>query len=130
MEYSDIGNPQIKAIIDNLKHQSHTVMTDIQQALEEAETEAEFIEDAMANMDNLHNEILEINNQIRQAGEAHQSMEAQILFPGDLKRIEYSIVSNMLGSDQAAELIEIAGRMATKGMAPVDILRKYDPQGG
>ena len=70
MQYSDIENPKIKAIIDNLKHQSHTVMTDILQALEEASNESEFIEDAMANMDNLHTEVLEINNQIRQAGEA------------------------------------------------------------
>lgn len=70
MQYSDIENPKIKAIIDNLKHQLHTVMTDILQALEEASNESEFIEDAMANMDNLHTEVLEINNQIRQAGEA------------------------------------------------------------
>lgn len=70
MQYSQIQNPKIKAIIDNLKHQSYTIMTDILQALEEAGNESEFIEDAQANMDNLHTEVSEINNQLRQAGEA------------------------------------------------------------
>ena len=51
----------------------------------------------------------------------------QILFPEDQSRIEYAITSSQLGSNQAAELIEIAGRMANKGKPPLNILKKYDP---
>lgn len=69
MNYSDIKNPKIKTIIDNLKHQSHTVMCDLQDALESATNEENFIELAIAEMDNLHTEIFELTNQIRQAGE-------------------------------------------------------------
>ncbi|MBC2746209.1 MAG: hypothetical protein HF975_04235 [ANME-2 cluster archaeon] len=70
MNYADIRNPHIKAIIDNLKHQSYSVMSDVQQALDEASNESEFIEDAMINLENLQIEINEIYNQIRKAGEA------------------------------------------------------------
>ena len=69
MNYSDIQNPKIKTIIDNLKHQSHTVMCDLQDALDKSTSEDDFIELAIAEMDNLHTEIFELTNQIRQAGE-------------------------------------------------------------
>lgn len=55
-----------------------------------------------------------------------QSGNVQILFPRDLKRIELAIISNMIGSDAVAELAEIAGRLANKGVSPLDILKKYE----
>lgn len=69
MNYKDIENPKIKAVIDGLKYQSYSVMIDVQQAFDEAGNETEFIEDAMANMENMLNEILEIKDQIQKAGE-------------------------------------------------------------
>ena len=69
MNYKDIENPKIKAVLDGLKYQSYSVMIDVQQAFDEAGNETEFIEDAMANMENMLNEILEIKDQIKKAGE-------------------------------------------------------------
>jgi len=70
MEYSDIENPKIKAVIDGLKHQAYTVMTDIQQAFDEAGNETEFIEDALANMNNLKGEIEGTIQELKEAGGA------------------------------------------------------------
>lgn len=70
MEYSQIQNPKIKAIIDNLKHQSYSVRTDVHQAFDLAGNEAEFIEDAIIDLDNLQGEIKGMIQGLKEAGEA------------------------------------------------------------
>lgn len=69
MQYSDIQNPKIKTIIDNLKHQPFSVMVDIQQAFDESWIEPQFIEDATANMENLLDNINEMIKELKAAGE-------------------------------------------------------------
>jgi hypothetical protein len=68
MMYSEILNPKLKAVIDGLKYNTYSVMVDIQQALYEAGNESEFIEDAIASMNNLRDEIEGLTRELRLAG--------------------------------------------------------------
>ena len=67
MDYEDITNPEIKAIIDGLKYYSTSIESDVLQALEEAENEEDFIGDAKGFLDELCNEVKELTQSLTEA---------------------------------------------------------------
>lgn len=60
MDYEDIINSGIKAIIDSLKYYSMSTETYVLQALEEANNEEEFITNAKIDLDGLCDEIKDL----------------------------------------------------------------------
>ena len=67
MDYNNITNPEIKAIIDGLKYYSTSIESDVLQALEEAENEEDFIGDAKGFLGELCNEIKEVTQSLTEA---------------------------------------------------------------
>ena len=67
MNYKDITNPEIKAIIDGMKYYSMSVETYVLQALDEAENEEDFIGDAKGFLDELCNEVTEVTQSLTEA---------------------------------------------------------------
>lgn len=67
MNYKDITNPEIKAIIDGMKYYSMSVEAYVLQALDEAENEEDFIGDAKGFLNELCNEIKEVTQSLTEA---------------------------------------------------------------
>lgn len=67
MNYDDLTNPKLKAIIDGLKYNSMSIDTYISQALAETEYEKDFIGDAKGFLDELCNEIKELKQALTEA---------------------------------------------------------------
>lgn len=67
MDYNNITNPEIKAIIDGLKYYSTSIESDVLQALEEAENEEDFIGDVKGFLGELCNEIKEVTQSLTEA---------------------------------------------------------------
>lgn len=64
MDYDDIKNPKLKAIIDGLKYNSSSIEQDLLQAFEEAEDEEEFIQNAKVNLNNISDEAMCIHKSL------------------------------------------------------------------
>lgn len=70
MNYNDLTNPKLKELIDGLKYNSTTIVTDMYQAINEADTDAEFIRIAQSFLDNLNEEVQGIRNDLIKAEKA------------------------------------------------------------